>query len=51
MDYELIWKFWLGIWIGLPSILRVLEIWTINLNDFSLFMEQFILMPIILMGV
>ena len=32
------------------SIVRVLEIWIINLNDFSLFMGTIILMPIILMG-
>ncbi len=36
----LILTFSLGLGIGVPSISRVLEIWTINLNDFSLFMEQ-----------
>ncbi len=34
----------------LNDFVRVLEIGTINLNDFSLFVGTIILMPIILMG-
>ena len=38
-------------WLHLGHFIwSVLEIWTINLNDFSLFMERIILMPIILMS-